>query len=376
VILKEASLGVARRIRWNLRYGRTKRRIAAGLAVRPGPSWVQIGIDEHCNYRCVMCRTHSYRLEERPKISRLPKETYDRVVGELARLGTEGIDICGFGEPMLHPDALEMFRRIKDLGMECRLVTNGSRLTPAVCAEFLEMGLDRLRISINAGTKETHRELTQAPLGEWQEIMESAARLVRLREEREGGVPVVGMTIAIHKMNFAEVETLAREASARGVDELEFLALGINEVSAELALTEEEQAEARRQVEAADGIMRAVGKATTAGDFLSRPSEDLWTKDIFAKIPCHIGQFFCRINATADVNPCCPSIRVLGNLHERSFRELWSSAGYRAFRREAISLPARGGEPVRECFCHSCYHFPHLVYYHENLTAGHLDGLL
>ncbi|MBN1458159.1 MAG: radical SAM protein [Armatimonadetes bacterium] len=374
--LKKATLGLARTIRWNLRYGRTKRRIAAGLALKPGPSWVQIGIDEHCNYRCVMCRTHSYLLEERPKVARLPKETYDRAVRELASLGTKAIDICGFGEPMLHPHAMEMFRLVRELGMECRLVTNGSRLSPEVCAEFIEMGLDRLRVSINAGTDDTHHELTRAPQGEWTQIMENAGLLVRLRDEAGIETPVVGMTIAIHKMNFAEVETLAREASVRGIDELEFLALGINEASAELALTEEEQAEVRRQVEAADAIMQAAGKKSTARDFLSRPGEELWTKDIFSRIPCHVGQFFCRINATGDVNPCCPSIRVIGNLHQDSFRTIWSSESYRAFRKEAMALPERGGDPVRECFCHNCYHFPYLIQYHENLTSGHLDGLL
>jgi MoaA/NifB/PqqE/SkfB family radical SAM enzyme len=187
---------------------------------------------------------------------------------------------------------------------------------------------------------------------------------------------VVGATIAIQKMNYDELTTLAREASARRVDELEFLPLGINEVSAELALTEEEQAVMRRQVEEADAIMRAAGKTSTARDFLSRPAEDGWTKDIFAEIPCHIGQFFCRINATGVVNPCCPSVRELGSVMDRSFAELWSSPEYRAFRREAMSLPERGGDPVRECFCHNCYHFPYLIQYHQNLTAGHLDGLL
>ncbi len=373
--LKGSVRAVARQVKWRFRYGNTLRRIRRGLALNQAPSWVQIGIDDHCNYRCVMCRTHSYNLSSEGQLHRMPLDLFERTVAQLSSLGTKSIDICGAGEPLLHPNAVKMFRLIKHLGMECRLITNGTFLTRELCDELLSMELDLLRISINSATDETHHTVTEAPLGERREIMRNVGYLIRRRDETGARVPVVGATIAIHKLSYHEVAMLAQEAAELRLDNLEFLPLGINEASASLALTAEERAEARRQVEEADAIMRAHGRSTTASEYLSREDKEDWTKDLFRDLPCYIGQFFCRINANGDVNPCCPSVRVIGNVGQRGFRDVWASDDYRAFRLEALDLPNRDG-PVEQCFCNNCYHFTQIFLYHRNLTGGHLDGLL
>lgn len=372
--LKEAGQHLARRARGAVRRRLAERRLRAGAALRPGPRWVQVGIDDRCNYRCAMCRTHSYLATGPEPKHVLPRDVFDRVMRELRALGTQSVDVCGFGEPLLRPDALDMLRLIKGLGMECQLITNGSLLAPQVSEQLVDMGLDRLRISINSGRDETHHAITQAPLGERTRIMQEVRRILEYRQQRGLATPVVALTIAVQKENYRELGLLAREAAEMGLDNLEFLPLGINEASRDLALTPDEQAEVRRQVEEADVLLRSLGKTTTAADFLSRPPETYWTKELFDRIPCYVGQFFCRINANGDVNPCCPSVRVLGNVLERSFQEIWSSPAYRAFRREALALPERRS-PVAECYCYNCYHHPFITEYYANLTAGRLQAL-
>jgi MoaA/NifB/PqqE/SkfB family radical SAM enzyme len=321
-----------------------------------------------------MCPFHSYNRPAPIESHRMPWDLMARTLRELASLGTKSIDICGLGEPLLHPNAADAFRLIKELGMECRLVTNGSFLTRELCDEFLRIGLDRLRVSLNSATDETHHTITLAPPGERSEIMANVRYLIARRNESASEVPVVGTTIAIHKLNYAEVAKLGAEAAEVGIDHLEFLPLAIHPASAELVLGVEERAEARRQVQQADAAMCAAGKETTARDYLSLEDSEDWTREWFHTMPCYIGQFFSRVTANGDVNPCCPCWRLMGNLAEQSFGDIWMSEGYRSFRLQGMDLPNRR-EPLEECACSTCYHFAQIALYHGNLMAGHLDGL-
>lgn len=349
-------------------------RLRRGYGLRPGPRWVQIGFDDRCNYQCAMCRIHSYLHRSDDVVHTMQPDALARLLRDLRAVGTRIVDVSGWGEPLLHPNAIAMLRLIREMGMECQLVTNGSLLSPAVCGELLAMRLNRLRVSINSGTDETHHLITQAPLGERGQIMEMVRYIAQHRGERSGGLPDLAVTIAIQKYNYREIVMLAKEAVAVGLDNLEFLPLTINEASRELALDPTEQEEVRRQVTEADALMRAAGKTTTAASFLDNPTETYWTREVYSRIPCYAGQFFCKINADGDVNPCCPSVRVMGNVVAHGIREIWASPAYRAFRQEALALP-KLGRPVAQCNCYNCCHAPSMREYHGLLEAGRFEEL-
>ncbi len=365
--LKDLGKRLARPVVRSARWQYVRRRLQAGYALKPGPNWVQIGIDDRCNYRCIMCRTHSYLLPTEKEKHFLPSEVVRRIITELRGLGTEHIDICGFGEPLLHPDIRPLLRQMKELGFDVQLITNGGPLTREICDELLALGLDRLRVSINSGLGETHVQITQAPAGERAQIMELLGYLVQQRQARGLTRPEIGVTIALQRDNFREIRVLGEEVARLGIDNLEFLPLGINDASKELILSEEEQVEVVRQAKEADALVRGAGKTTTLEHFLTRPTATEWTRDFFRTTPCYVGQFFCRINANGDVNPCCPSTRVLGNVLEHSFAELWNGPAWRDFRREALALPTMD-RTVRECSCWNCYHSPAIKDFADRLT--------
>jgi hypothetical protein len=72
-----------------------------------------------------------------------------------------------------------------------------------------------------------------------------------------------------------------------------------------------------------------------------------------------MGHEFSQILANGEVRFCCYCLLPMGNLHERSFAEIWSGAPYQAVRREAMMLPIRrptgaeasGGSPRRMWRC-------------------------
>ena len=350
------------------------RRLRAGVPLTVGPSWVQIGIDERCNYRCAMCAVHSYRLPKQDRRRVLSRQAFEGLVAQLSELGTQRLDIAGTGEPLLHPDAIEMLGCVKAAGMRCTLITNGSLLTPEVCDSLVEMGLDSVNVSLNAASDETHHRVTRVPLGEWSRIVRAMRYLVESRARRGGRGPCVSASFIIQRDSFTEVLKLAQEAVESGFHNVEYVALGVNDASRELQLAPEDEAVLLEQMREAARVLAASGVMTNASRYLSRPPRPEWSKPVVSDTACTIGQFFCRIHTDGSVDPCGCSRRVVGDVTRQTVRQVWLSQAYRAFRREAFSLP-RLGKPLDECGCYTCGHAQTIINYEWTLGAGLLPAI-
>ncbi len=344
-------------------------RLRAGTPLRPGPSWVQIGIDERCNYRCGMCWTHSHRLPEQGRRHVLPRKTFEHLVDQLRELGTQRLDIAGTGEPLLHPDALDMLRHVKAAGMRCVLITNGSQLSPKVCESFIDIGLDCLNVSLHSATDETHHRITDGPLGDRSHIVAMLRYLVAKRHRRGVARPCVSVSFIVQRDNCREIGGIAQEAADLGFDNVEFAGLGINKASRELALSPQEEEEVRRQMQEAQRILDEAGVVTNARQYAGCARGARWSKSIYTQTPCCVGHFFCRILADGAVDPCGVSRRVVGDVTRERVRDIWSSPAYRSFRREAFGLPELG-RPLDGCGCYTCGHAQRALAYHARLSAG------
>lgn len=367
--LGDLGVRVAGRLTGEARRRLITRRLRAGDALKPGPSWVQVGIDERCNFRCGMCWAHSHRLPEQHRSHVLPRETFDHLVDQLRELGTQRLDIAGTGEPLLHPDALHMLRCVKAAGMECVLITNGSLLTPERCDALIETRLDSLNVSLNSATDEAHHRVSDAPVGQRSRIVDALRYLVASRHRRGATKPCISVSFIVQRDNCGEIRRFAQEAIDFGFDSVEFAWLGINEASRALVLSPEDAEEARRQMQDAQHMLAEAGLMTNARRCLSRARGPEWSKTVFRLMPCYVGHFFCRVLADGAVDPCGASRRVVGNVTRDRVRDVWSSLAYRTFRREAFALPNLGRH-LDQCGCYTCGHAQRAFEYHEKLRAG------
>ena len=95
-----------------------------------------------CNLACTYC--NEYDDFSKP----IPIDELRARVDHLGRLGTSIVTMSG-GEPLLHPDLDEVFRRIRANGMIAGLITNGYLLTADRIRLLNESGLDHMQISID-----------------------------------------------------------------------------------------------------------------------------------------------------------------------------------------------------------------------------------
>jgi hypothetical protein len=116
--------------------------VAAAFKSVKHPILAQIVPIRRCNLSCAYCNEHDGGADPVPT-----GEMLDRI-DRLATLGTSTIGLSG-GEPLLHPDILEIVRRIRQRGCLAQILTNGYFLTPKLIRKLNQAGLDRLQISID-----------------------------------------------------------------------------------------------------------------------------------------------------------------------------------------------------------------------------------
>jgi MoaA/NifB/PqqE/SkfB family radical SAM enzyme len=88
-------------------------------------------------------------------------------------------------------------------------------------------------------------------------------------------------------------------------------------------------------------------------------SDGTWSKNIFEDYGCLVGWFFSYLNVAAEASFCCGN-KILGDLNETNFKDLWQSPDYALFRNKARAfdwddnLKARNETMLLDEFCHNC----------------------
>lgn len=119
---------------------------------------VQIEVTNACNHRCVFCPNE----DSRRKKKMIDFELAHRVMRECAEFLGRDKRICFHmnGEPLLYKRLPELIRYSKELGYDYTfLTTNGSLADENLLIQLFESGLDSIKFSINAGSKETYKKI-------------------------------------------------------------------------------------------------------------------------------------------------------------------------------------------------------------------------
>ena len=125
----------------------------------------RIAITDHCNYKCVYCRTGNEGALYRD----LPIADYLRMARVFAALGIKKVRLTG-GEPLLRKGIVELVRDLAKLRsadgepLELAITTNG-HLLAEMAQPLKDAGLDRVTVSMDAVDRDRFARITRVPNG-------------------------------------------------------------------------------------------------------------------------------------------------------------------------------------------------------------------
>jgi MoaA/NifB/PqqE/SkfB family radical SAM enzyme len=343
-----------------------------------GPIQAQIGISDPCNHECVFCWDHPPKDREdadaaerfggtRPGVMSL--QQFKGIVDDLYDAGTRRIDLVGRGEPLLNRCALDMIRYVKGRGMHLVLCTNAARLFEPVAEEFVAARLDRVNISLNAGTPENypHIHVTETPQ-DYLTVKKNLRFLADCKIAAGSKYPVVTLSFVISSKNYFEIASMIEVADEVGAQEVQFNHTVIREPTADLALSDAQYRQLLAWLPTVRERAVKLGLQNNLETFSATippymPSETAGPP----VVPCYVGWYFTVILGNGSVMPCCQCSSPVGRVtNERRFAEVWASRDYEEFRTAARSLP-KMSERLQSCECGNCQLRPRNVAIHNLL---------
>jgi len=164
-----------------------------------------------CNHNCIFCDGKYLPLENKMFSSDRLMEMAD----ELVLLGVDSVIIVGEGgESTLHPAFCDFADRLCEAGVHLGLYTNGETLkgkTAETAAKF-----DFVRVSLDAGTKETHNAVHLSKNPDAFDLIVS--QLDSFSKQKRGDL---GVSYVVLPENIDDIPLAARICEEQGVDFLE-----------------------------------------------------------------------------------------------------------------------------------------------------------
>ncbi len=270
-----------------------------------GPLAVHLEIIAACNLRCTHCFAG-----ELPRKSELTLAQMDRLFAELAGLGSFRLGLTG-GEPLLRKDLLDIVDAATGHGLHPCLTTNGLLIDERIARELGKREWVWLNVSLEGATAISNDRVRG--LGTFTEVKR------RLRLLAEHARFTIAFTIT--SANADEVEAcaaLARELGAHTAVFRPLYPVGVAREHLELMPSFSQYS---------DALARLAGDLHAIDPFSPQHRADQQART-HANLGCGAANLVASVSASGEVNPCSflGSEFDGGNLHERSFREIWSAS--------------------------------------------------
>lgn len=263
------------------------------------PHHIHIEPTNMCNLRCVHCHHHNQKAITRP-FGMMAMDMYKKIINEIAPLKCS-ITLDVNGEPLLHPQIIEMVAYAKDKGLYTSLLTNATRLTESVSQHLIDRGLDRIVFSFDGARKDVYESIRIRSA--FEPALLHVLAFIKLNHER-GHHTHVCMSIILQKRTQMHIDEYRRYFSRLPVDKIF--------VSNLLTLS------------GGSGACDEIDMAQ-----LQSGAAENWPV-------CRVPWEDLSVNWDGEVSPCPLDYNLaysLGNIKDSSLQEMWNNEQLKQFRR-------------------------------------------
>lgn len=163
------------------------------FGIKPGaenfPLMVVLSFTYVCNARCPNCPYNNSDIRSTYKDAlHMPDSLFKQIAEECGKHNAY-IRISGGGEPMLHPNAVDLLVYAKSVGSKIGLITNGSNLSRSKLTTLINNNIDVLEFSADAGDAQTYK--TVRPGLSWDALVRTVARARTIRDTNNKNTKII-----------------------------------------------------------------------------------------------------------------------------------------------------------------------------------------
>jgi MoaA/NifB/PqqE/SkfB family radical SAM enzyme len=208
---------------------------AAGLSLRTPVTHLRKVYIEPTNRCNLECRTCIRNIWDEP-LGEMSSATFARIVEGLRNVSPPPtVFFGGLGEPLAHPNIVEMVGQAKALGSSVELITNGTLLSKDLSKQLIEAGLDMLWVSLDGATPESYADVRLGAA-----LPEVISNLAAFRDAcplndyffRYPTKPKIGIVFVAMKRNISDLPSVVQLGNRLGA--MQFLITNVLPYTAEM----------------------------------------------------------------------------------------------------------------------------------------------
>lgn len=290
------------------------------------PIYVEIGLTNRCNHRCVFCALDWF---ERKTID-IDTEVMKRALRDMAACGVKSVMFAGEGEPLMYRDIAKLVPFAKQQGLDVAITTNGVLFDRKKLDAILP-SLSWVRFSVDAGTPSTHKKIHRGGQNDFEKVLANLREAVAIKRKKDLPV-IIGVQFLLIPDNFDDLVPFITTFKEIGVDNVQIKPYSQHPLSKNRYLIEYAK---YQQIE------EEIKKFATSEFqviFRSQTAERLMKKRDYQE--CYGMPFFTLIEADGSLIPCMMFYQnpefSYGNLNDNSFAAIWHSDKRKAVLHELI----------------------------------------
>lgn len=307
------------------------------------PLVMDINPTDYCNLKCRSCwqRNRKYsRLDS--KHYELSDERLISLIEEAAGLGVRKVLITGGGEPLMRPVTRKLMGLIKSSGMEGEITTNGTLFTEGLLRELVEIGWDKIVLSIDGPDAQINDYLRGK--GSFDKAVANILLLKKMKEETGKDKPRVHFNTVVSKPNHDKLLGMVLLAEKLGAKFINFEPLTVHSLKGWMIKAGKREI-SRTGKDVENVAKRAKEKGIQTNILvLSRPeyiSKSNRMDEIISEkreagnvaTSCYEPWYHLVVKVDGSVGPCCIFEEKSLNVKSASLKEVWNSEWFSSLRR-------------------------------------------
>ncbi len=314
----------------------------AEAAERFVPLVMSWNVTRECNMKCSHCYINA---TDKKLENELTTQEAKNLMDQIYQVSAPLLILSG-GEPLLRRDIFELISYGSKKGLKMGLGSNGSLIDATVAKKLKDAGIATVSISLDSNIPAQHDEF-RGVAGAWEKAVEACKAL------RKNNV-LVQVNATLTQQNYNQIDDIMSLAESIGVENFHLFFLVPTGRGTKLTdISPEKYEEMITKTFAKTANHKLNVRPSCAPQFM-RISKDMgldmrqWIRG------CMAGLYYCRIYANGDVTPC-PYLPVkLGNVREKSFKDIWFNSKVFQTLRDPNQLKGKCGICEYRSLCGGC----------------------
>ncbi len=306
------------------------------------PLVISWNVTRKCNLKCSHCYINAASGEYTDELN---TEESKRLIDQISEVSRPLLILSG-GEPLLRKDVFELIQYGTQKGLRMGLGSNGALIDNDVAKKLKEAGIKTVSISLDSPVPEHHDEF-RGVKGSWQKAVNAIKAL------RDNDV-LVQVNTTLTQQNYNEIDDIMSLAEKLGVENFHLFFLVPTGRGKKIADITPAMYENMIKTTFAKTARHKLNVRPSCAPQFMRIAKDMnldmrqWIRG------CIAGLYYCRVYPNGEITPC-PYLPVkLGNIREKSFKDIWFNSDIFKALRDFNTLKGKCGACEYRSLCGGC----------------------